>query len=113
MSLRQKFTMHVGDTYKMDITINDLSGNPVNITGAGIEFALSMSANGDPLLIKSIDNGVVITDGPNGVLRVTLSQADTKNLAPQTYFHETKLIVGGERDTVLTGSMKIMESILK
>lgn len=111
MALRENFIMYAGDTYKIDVTINDLAGSPIDITAASAEFALSVTADGDPVLTKTDD--IVITDGPNGKLRITLVQIDTNTLAPREYFHELKITIGGERDTVMFGNIKIKESILK
>jgi hypothetical protein len=79
-----------GDTFPIDVLIKQADGTPLNITGAS--FLLTVDPAPDP--ISPADNIFqlvgVITDGPGGAVRFTLSalQADQ---VPNTYFYDLQM----------------------
>ena len=114
MSANRELEMHAGDDFKIDVTVKDDDGVIVDISAATIIlFGISLIKRGVALLTKDLTNGITITNGPNGQLRITLAAVDTADLLPRTYFHELKIDIGGERDTVLVGNFVLKDSILK
>jgi len=114
MSVNRELEMHAGDDLKIDVTVNDSSGDAVDISAATvIIFGISLVKRGATIFTKTLTAGITITNGPLGQLRITLDAADTAGLNPRTYFHELKVVISGERDTVLVGNFVLLESILK
>lgn len=77
-----------GDTRSINVTLT-ANGAPVNITGWEVFF--TVNSNSDP----TTDSGAVIEkqttshiDPMNGKTGFTLSNSDTQNLVPGTYFYD-------------------------
>ncbi len=77
-----------GDTRIINITLTS-GGQPVDITGW--EAFLTVNSNNDP----TTDTGAVIekqtsvhTNPTQGQTMFTLTNSDTQNLVPQTYFYD-------------------------
>ncbi len=85
---------------KFMLTDDDNSGDPLNLTGFTIVWAMSsISRKGivsstAVLEKKTGGEGIVITDAAGGLCEVTIDKADTASLAPNAYHHELEVIDG-------------------
>lgn len=83
-----------GDTFPFIFTVQDSSGNPINITS--YTFLLSVDIVADPV----DDSGQLlqitgtIADGPNGKVQFTPSANDADQV-PSTYYYDVQM-----KDTV-------------
>ena len=101
------FSMFAGDTKVLVVSVVDVTGQPVDITGTLIRWQLAKSVRDAAALIeKSVDDGIEITDLPGGLFTVTLNPADTLQLTG-TYYYEGEIDDGGVISTVVSGYMQI------
>ena len=107
------FTMFAGDTKLLQVVINNVAGNPIDITGTLVRWQLAKNVKADPALIhKSVDGGgVTIVDGPNGRFDVLLDPLDTLPLIG-SYYYEAEIDDGGVISTVLTGTVQINQALI-
>lgn len=109
-----------GDDRSITATIVDQAGAPVDITGAAITYAVfpldtgdaaprSQPQNGATAIITKTDGaGIVITDAPNGGIRIDLGSGDTVAfVAPKAYYHEVQIVLGGLTTTMLFGTLTL------
>lgn len=90
MSDRQR--IRAGDKKIIVVTVLDASGDAQNLTETpAIRFALARQLGAETLVEKTLGAGVEVTDGPGGVIEVTLSPADTASLRPGGYYFEVEL----------------------
>ncbi len=83
------FEMVSGDTKKLKITINNSDDTPYDITGS-TDIKWQLFINNTPEISKDLGAGIIITDGVNGILTISIDPADTDNLEG-TYFHELQI----------------------
>ena len=128
MSLGTEYnlTIHRGDDRQITGVVVDEAGSPVDITGAAITYAVApldeaaeetapQPKNGSTAIItKSTGSGgLVITDAPNGGIRVDLGSGDTAGLpAPKTYYHEIQIVLGGFTTTIMFGTFTIRRELI-
>ena len=106
------FNMVAGDTKTLVVTVKDSSGNPVNIAGAAILWRASRSIRKTAALSKEVNDGIVISDGPNGQFTVSLDPADTDDMHGE-YYHEAQVTaLDGTISTVLRGAMKVDRALI-
>jgi hypothetical protein len=106
------FTMFAGDTKLLQVLVNNVAGNPVDITGTLIRWQLAKNVKSDPALIhKYVGSGVTIVDGPNGRFDVLLDPVDTLPLIG-SYYYEAEIDDSGVISTVLTGSVQINQALI-
>jgi hypothetical protein len=106
-------TMVCGDTVQLNMAISDVNGDPVDIAGMLVNWAMGKSAQGPQLLAKVTGAGIVITDSANGMIAVTLMPSDTLGLTPANYYHEFELIDGfGNISTVARGSLQLQPGLI-
>ena len=106
-------TMHSGDTFRLEVTVNDSLGAPLDISTATITWALSrkrsdkVSPRGDALVTKA----ATVIDGPTGRCNVTLYEADTAGLSG-VYYHELQVTIGASVSTVIYGTFTIAKDLI-
>ena len=94
-----------GDYLDLVVTVLDKDGETVDISNVGsIRYGIMKTnyagePSGPPLVLKTLVNGVELTDAANGVFTVTLDSGDT-DLLRGTYYHEAEII--DKNDNVLT-----------
>lgn len=110
----QHFEMHAGDTVDLECVVTDQdTGGRKNLAGATIVWVLYDEASSAAVLTKTTATVGDITDvdGLNGLFTVALVPADTADIAPGTYYHESKITdSSGNVATVFTGRVKIFAS---
>lgn len=110
------FSMFQGDTKVLELTVRDIDGVVVDISGASsIRWALARNAKMPTAkLTKSLGAGIALVGGgTTGRCDITLSPSDTSDLTPTTYYHETEIIIGGVVATIDSGSVTILQALIK
>lgn len=108
----QNATIHAGDTVDINVTVtNPATGDPKNLTGATVQWAMYKAYKGTVVLTKDTDDGVTITDAADGELTISLEAADTEDVRPDIYAHEVEVTdSGGNVSTVTTGYITLKAS---
>ena len=109
----------IGTDQIFEFTIDDGTGktpdssSPVNITGYTFKFTVKLTDIAvDPAFIeKTSSAGIAITDGPNGVLRVTVEDVDTDSLLDDvTYRYSLKRTNAGAESILSHGDIVILKA---
>jgi len=115
----QNASMHSGDDKELVITINDSSGNAIDLSGlVSAKWSCSKkksdgSFSSTPVVSKSLVSGISVTDAANGELTVTLAQADTKDLSG-SFYQELELVdSANKKQTVMTGTLTILKDLIQ
>lgn len=77
-----------GDTKSFTITFNDQNNDPIDITGATIEFMVKeklTDTNADALIHKTITSH---SNPTSGITILSLSTSDTEDLRPGQYYYD-------------------------
>ena len=110
----ENFAIHEGDKQILQITIQDPDAVLGDITGAALKWELFPSSRSAVVLLtKSTGAGIVITDGPNRIVEVTLEEADTDGLVVvgKFFYYEMKIEKSGTQPlTVLNGTIDLVRS---
>lgn len=112
------FTMTSGDSKRINFSINDKDGVPLDITGAIAQFWASKLKNGKfsstPVITKSSANGggITMTDAFSGALTVRLEPEDTDGLAGEYYVELQLVDVTGDVATAYTGTMTVLKDLI-
>jgi hypothetical protein len=103
----------------MDAAISQ-GGVALNITGYSIWFtAKSNIADNDVsagVIQKTIGSGIVVVDAAKGLIRITISPADTANITADTVYQcdvQIKNISTGEISTTAKGTMAVVLDVTK
>ena len=109
----QDFTMTEGDTKLIDVTVKDRNtGDPVNITGVTISWKVFKGYGKTAALTKTTASGISITDGANGVFRITITAGDTANFVG-TYNHAAQVPFSDSTiQPVLRGTMTVEQGFI-
>ena len=108
--VNQNFTMYAGDSKVLLYTIKGDSGETLDVTTlTSAQFVIKQYPDSSvKLLDKDFpDSGVGISNGPEGIISVSLVPADTKDLNPGEYYHELRIVLFGSTSTVAIGVLKI------
>lgn len=107
----QNFEMFAGDTKDIVVTVDDGDGIPVNLTGASIKWVLKKATvTGAQQVLKTMANGIFLTDPLAGEFTVRLATADTNAISGK-FYHEAEVTdSSGNVSTVFTGTVKIEPS---
>lgn len=101
-----------GDATTIDITALDGNGDVVDISDAtAIDWKLAQDEYTSPSVHKTLDDGITVTDGENGVYRVTLSAADTADLTPGTFYQASRITLDGNRNHVVIGTVWLRANV--
>lgn len=76
-----------------ELTVKNRAGTVVDISGFsaftwGIYDQGAEPPASPKFTAKTLGSGISVTDGPNGVLQVTVDPEDTENVEPGTYEHQ-------------------------
>lgn len=81
-----------GDTVHIEFTVNDGSGNAVDLTGASAKWVLAENQGEPAVISKNTTGDIEILDPAAGRLRVALHSEDTELLnEDMLYFHELEI----------------------
>lgn len=111
--LETNFDMVSGDSKDIVVSVLDESDQVVPITGASAVFILSKTQFTAALVTKTTGSGIVITDGPGGVLTVSLLPADTEPLIGQHYFEIELTDTNSKVSTVAVGHINLAKNVIE
>jgi hypothetical protein len=81
---------------------------PEDITGFLFEFNAARQKNMGSKLLKI---PCVVTDGPNGIFRVSITEAQTDPIQPGSYFWDTWEVNPGNRRICGIGTFQVKASV--
>jgi hypothetical protein len=113
----QDFSMYVADTKDLFVTVVDVLNQPVDLTGAQIDWWLAptdwKTGTESPLLTHSIADGGCAVLSPSNVFVVHIESTDTEGMEPGSYYHEAQVILSdGTVGTVVVGKVKLLQNIV-
>lgn len=110
----QNFTMWQSDSLLLNVAVTDASNNPVDITGATIEWVLQYNvASVSELVKKTTSSGITITDATNGKFQIELDSTDTagNQFGAGNFYHQCRVVdVSGHGETVFIGNITMTAS---
>lgn len=110
----QSFPLMSGEDVVLDITVRDNAGDILNITGATVRFAAARTPTGNPIVDSSASPATataVVQDGPNGLVRVTITDTNTDPLSGDYYYEVKVTDVGGLEAVVTRGWMSFADNL--
>jgi hypothetical protein len=112
------FEMFAGDTKRINFTIIEASTQEAfDLTGATASWQASRArANGfssTPVITKTEDNGLEITDVIGGAISVLLTPADTTNLSGDYYMELQLVDADGDIATAYSGTFTIKKALIR
>lgn len=109
-AISQDFTLYAGDAAAPIFTVQDQNGYPININGvADIVWTVIQTLTSPSVILKRKALGQItfVTDGMDGRFTVTITNADTSQLAGY-YLHDAQIIDSfGNVTTVTLGRLQI------
>lgn len=111
-SINQDFTMYEGNSKRINVTLTEADGSPVNLIGSTIRWVLKKNVyDATTLIIKDTNLGIVAdADLTTGKFTIKLVPADT-NGHVGTLYHEAELEDSlGNITTILTGNITIQKA---
>ena len=124
--------LHSGDSKLIQLTIKDISGNLVDLTGADFIFGLSKKPYSEVMFTKNMSgtstysldlsgsttttttsaSPIIIKDFEKSVIEIKLDNNDTKNLVGEYYVETKQIDQDGNRITLMTDKLVVNPSIL-
>lgn len=92
MAQQLDVTVDQGEAWVVDVTITDLSGDPVDLTGLtgeALSYKIGVEGNAN-VVTKTLSSGITLTSAGAGQARITLDGDDTA-IPKGSYRHELKL----------------------
>ncbi len=104
MAVNNSFTWFEGE----DIQINYSPTTVTNITGWTLDAILYTFSGGDPLLEKTIGDGITVTNAALGEFNIFYASADTTNYGGRTLYLEIRRTDSGDNTVLAYGNAMIM-----
>ena len=101
-----------GDTLQLEFSVVDSVGAVANITGSSPLFALSRLREDDPVVESPTSATATVTNGPDGVFRVTVAATVTELLDGLYRFQALLVDLSGNRQTVSIGTINFVDQVL-
>ncbi len=108
-------SVHAGEPWVILFTAHESDGTTIMPLGSGadVEFRLS-DEDGDTLLTKNTDGGVVITNEQGGTAEITITEADQADkhlFAGVPFWYEIRVIKGEDVSVQNEGNLLISDSL--
>ncbi len=105
------FEVYQRNDLLIPITIKDEEGNVLNIAGCSLFFVVRNGDGEEPVIQKSIGNGITVIDAGQGEIEVKILNQDTD--IPLRYYKCELLIIDldGNRYTGLKEGFNVKESL--
>jgi hypothetical protein len=109
------FEMFQGDDHVLEVSVQDSNGDPIDLSGSLIDWALAANVSSDQLLIQknsgASPGGITITDAGGGVFEVLIDAEDTEDLSG-LYYHQSQVIdAEGSVSTIVAGWVRIKATL--
>jgi hypothetical protein len=99
-----------GDTVTVNVTMTTNGTTPIDITGR--TYAAMVRRNyDDPSAAASFT--CTITNGPNGLLQLVMSNTATADLDPYNYYWDLQETASGTVTTVLAGAFTVLPDVTR
>jgi len=99
-----------GDTAILELTIEKDNGDPKNLNGSDIVFAVAEYPSGNVLIRKTDGDGIDIVDAENGRVDIRIKSSDTESLGnPNGYQYYYEITVRDNKDEVVTVTTGVWE----
>lgn len=100
----QNFEIYAGDAKQISFDIKDDAGGPVNLIGMQLTWVVTKHRSLLPVITKTSQSGVDITDPDAGIVVISLTGAESALLTDILYYHQCVMKDGpGNETTVMTG----------
>ena len=106
----------IGDSVEIQCTVydthtaaGDSSDSAKDISGATAEFRVAKKQDGNSLLTKTTSDDISMPDAPNGVLKVSLGDADIVEALKGDNFYTISVTLNGQTVTVMYGKMRVRQ----
>ena len=98
-----------GATYSQQMTINDDSGNPVDLTTASLISQIRRSYTSTTFYSFNIN----AVDLVNGIISLNLSSAQTQALSSGRYVYDAFYTIGNKTIKIIKGTLTVYPSVSK
>lgn len=103
-------TFYSGDSRNLVITVNDSNNQPIDLTGAKIEWIVTDDTT--TILSKSVNSGITISNAAEGQFTITLLATETRKFSG-SYQHMGRVTLSdGSSSIVLVGTITITKSLI-
>jgi len=109
-AINQDFSMHIGDTKKISLTVKDESGTVINTTGLlKAQFVIKSYENSSSALVtKTLGSGITNSTPSSGILLITIDATSSATLTAGEYHHETRIKdTNSNIGTITTGTLTV------
>lgn len=116
----QDASFYANNDFVLAYTLYDDDADPVvllDVSGATIKWVISHKVSAGnpgkiPMLAKStVTGGIVITDGPNGEVEVTVADTDTEFLKGNYYMELELTDTSGNKTVQSTGILTLLKNV--
>lgn len=104
MAATRNITIYQGDTYAHELRIKDSANANVNISTRTYTGQIRKKRNSDTAAATFTSE---ITNGANGIVVMSLTSAETANIASGTYVYDFQETNGSTVTTLITGTATI------
>ena len=113
MSRIRNIAFSEGETWVIDATYNDSEGNPLDLTGSSIQWAVATRPGQTPIVTATTGNGLItITDAVAGEAEIVVPYANHSAALPRLYQHESRVtLASGEVTVQFRGKLRVYDSI--
>ena len=108
MAGTRNISIYQGDTYAHELRIKDSANANVNITSRTYTGQIRKKRNSDTINATFTSN---ITNAANGIVILSLTAADTANIASGTYVYDFQETNGATITTLITGSCIVVGEV--
>jgi hypothetical protein len=117
MALKQNFSMFSGNDVTLEVELTDVQGSPetplILIGTQELIFAIGRRGATEPLVTKTLDDGITITDAANGMIEILLSAAEMEPLVG-IFQHELRITnQQGNKATLMYGLVEVMGNMIR
>lgn len=107
------FELYQGTTRQLDVLIIDAAALPVDLSAVtAIDWQMAANAWAVPVIIKSLADGITITDEPGGMIAIALLPVDTESLPCGRYYHECRITEDTHITKVFTGHVTLLRDMI-
>lgn len=94
-----------------DNTIRARMRTPRDITGWAISFTVATALGAAASITKTVGAGITITDGPSGIITITLAKSDTQSLTAGGYVWDVTRTDSGSRVCLARGELLLEQEV--
>lgn len=109
----QDFEVAAGDAVALLFPITDTAGDPVDVSGDTLRWALAKDAtDAEPLILKTSADGITVAGYDNNEVTIVLDAEDTRGLRGK-YHHELEVDQAAGPSTLAEGTATIRPELVR